>query len=142
MGSVPKATESVGSAVDSAVESTNSMNSALATAMDASREPLLADAGGEPGGEEPGESDTSLLCTCGAAPVTLDDTPSGGPPAPEGARETDIGPWLAGGTARARGTRQAGRSSFPSAWRAKRPSSRGCTGSSLFHGQPPKPVRW
>ena len=40
-GSVPNATDSVGSAVDSAVESRNSMNSALATAMDASREPRV-----------------------------------------------------------------------------------------------------
>ena len=34
-----------------------------------------------------------------------------------------------------------GTSSRPSAWRAKRPASRGCTGSSVGHGQPPKPVR-
>ena len=32
-------------------------------------------------------------------------------------------------------------STSPSAWRAKRPASRAWTGSSLGHGQPPKPVR-
>ena len=37
---------------------------------------------------------------------------------------------------------QAGRSTFPSGRRAKRPSSRGCTGASLAQGQPPKLVRW
>ena len=37
---------------------------------------------------------------------------------------------------------QAGRSTFPSGRRAKRPSSRACTGSSLAHGQPPNCVRW
>lgn len=31
-------------------------------------------------------------------------------------------------------------SNTPSAWRANRPTSRGCTGSSVGHGQPPKPV--
>jgi hypothetical protein len=35
----------------------------------------------------------------------------------------------------------AGRSLRPSAWTAKRPSSRACTGPSLRHGQPPKRVR-
>lgn len=35
-----------------------------------------------------------------------------------------------------------GRSIRPSAWRAKRPSPRGWTGSSLAQGQPPKRVRW
>ncbi|GEN10482.1 hypothetical protein MFU01_55190 [Myxococcus fulvus] len=142
MGSVPKAADNVGSAVDSAVESTNSMNSALATAMDASREPLREDAGGEPGGEEPGESDTSLLCTCGRAPVTLDDTARGRPPAHPATGRPALGRHpggLAGGTHR---TRQAGRSSRPSACRAKRPSSRACTGSSLFQGHPPNWVRW
>src|SRR4051812_8359526 len=33
-------------------------------------------------------------------------------------------------------------STRPSAWRANRPSSRACTGASVFHGQPPNRVRW
>ena len=33
-----------------------------------------------------------------------------------------------------------GRSMRPSAWRANRPASRSWTGSSVGHGQPPKPV--
>ena len=35
-----------------------------------------------------------------------------------------------------------GASRRPSAWRAKRPASRPCTGSSSAHGQPPNWVRW
>src|SRR5262245_34808524 len=36
----------------------------------------------------------------------------------------------------------AGRSILPSGRRAKRPSSRACTGSTLAQGQPPKPELW
>jgi predicted nicotinamide N-methyase len=51
----------------------------------------------------------------------------------EGARLRTARLYLGGGS---------GRSVLPSGRRAKRPASRGCTGPSLDHGQPPKRVRW
>ena len=67
--------------------------------------------------------DFDFLETSFGAPV--------GEPTSSDGRLTRLGRGLGGAAA---GT---GRSSRPSAWRAKRPASRACTGSSLGHGQPP-----